>query len=324
MTMYRYSRAVLFVASILGAWTGAAAAERQVPEIPPCGERIRVIIDTDAACEIDDLYAIALAVLAQERFEIEGFVAAHFGDAGGPDGVEKSLAAIQTVLDRAGMAGRFPVKRGSHPLQYSTEPEDSEGVDFILQRASAKVDDRPLWIISLGACTDVACAYLKRPEIADRVVVFWHGRTQWPDKAWNFNAYNDLKAVRILFSSNLPLILFDTGTELYCPMDESEREIKPHGRLGGYLHEFRYRNAYFQSPKKGFFDLGDIAAIIDPSLVQSEVVAAPSVNWDMLYNHRQTHGRMLRIHQIDRDGTFALLYARLREHNAAEAPSGSE
>lgn len=324
MTMYRYSRAVLFVASILGAWTGAAAAERQVPEIPPCGERIRVIIDTDAACEIDDLYAIALAVLAQERFEIEGFVAAHFGDAGGPDGVEKSLAAIQTVLDRAGMAGRFPVKRGSHPLQYSTEPEDSEGVDFILQRASAKVDDRPLWIISLGACTDVACAYLKRPEIADRVVVLWHGRTQWPDKAWNFNAYNDLKAVRILFSSNLPLILFDTGTELYCPMDESEREIKPHGRLGGYLHEFRYRNAYFQSPKKGFFDLGDIAAIFDPSLVQSEVVAAPSVNWDMLYNHRQTHGRMLRIHQIDRDGTFALLYAKLREHNAAEAPSGSE
>src|SRR5689334_8354311 len=77
------------------------AAERAVPQLPPPGERIRVLIDTDAACEIDDLYAIALALASQDRFKIEGFVAAHFGDSGGPQGIEKSAAAIKTVQEKA-------------------------------------------------------------------------------------------------------------------------------------------------------------------------------------------------------------------------------
>ena len=177
------------------------AGNRHVPEIPAPGEKLRVIIDTDAACEIDDLYAIALAVLCRDRFEIEGFVATHFGDAGGPEGIDKSFRAIETVLEMAGLTGEFPVKRGSAPFQYSAVPVESEGVDFIIQRAMATDKDDPLWVISLGACTNIASAYLKEPKIADRVVVFWHGRTRWPDKAWNFNVYNDLKAARILFRS---------------------------------------------------------------------------------------------------------------------------
>lgn len=36
---------------------------RPVPELPGVGEKIRVIIDTDAANEIDDLYALALALV---------------------------------------------------------------------------------------------------------------------------------------------------------------------------------------------------------------------------------------------------------------------
>ncbi|MBD3265585.1 hypothetical protein GF373_02860, partial [bacterium] len=95
------------------------SAEREVPALPEKGEKIRVLIDTDAACEIDDLYAIALALVSQDRLQIEGFVAAHFGDAGGPNGIERSYQAIQTVLEKAGLAGKFPIKRGSPPFQFS-------------------------------------------------------------------------------------------------------------------------------------------------------------------------------------------------------------
>jgi inosine-uridine nucleoside N-ribohydrolase len=296
----------------------ASAAERRAPEIPPPGEKIRVIIDTDAACEIDDQYAIALAILSQERFEIEGFVAAHFGDAGGADGIEKSAQVIQHVLEKAGFDDRFPVKRGSDPFQYSKVPAESEGVDFILECAFAPEEDRPLWIISLGACTDVASAYLKRPEIAEKVIVFWHGRTRWPDKAWNFNVYNDLKAARVLFSSDLPLVLFDTGTYLRCPMEESKARIRPHGELGRYLHDFRLTKPYYQSPRKGFFDLGDVAALVDPSLVYWEVVDVPGINWDMAYDRSKSFGSMVRIYQIDRDRTFELLYRKLAESQRLE------
>jgi len=290
----------------------ASVADRVVPQLPPPGERLRVVIDTDAACEIDDLYAIALALAAPDKFKIEGFVGAHWGDAGGPRGIEKSVASVDTQLKKAGMADRFPVKRGAPPFQYSAVPVESEGVDFLIERALAADEQAPLWIISLGACTDVASAWLKRPEIARKVVVFWHGRTQfWPEKCWNFNVYNDLKAVRILFTSNLPLILFDTGTHLTCPMAESEQRLKPCGELGRYLHEFRLRSQGFQSPKKGFFDLGDIAALVEPSLVKAEVVTAPNVNWDMLYQPAKGQGQILRIDNIDRDGTFGLLYRKM-------------
>ena len=58
----------------------------------------------------------------------------------------------------------------------------------------------------------------------------------------------------------MDFVLFDTGTYLTCPMEESEQRLKPCGPLGEYLHEYRHTNPYFSRSDKGFFDLGDIAA----------------------------------------------------------------
>ena len=291
------------------------AGERAVPSIPPADQRLRVIIDTDAACEIDDLYALALAVLSSDRLELEGIIAAHYGDFGGPQGVEKSFQLVNEVLDRAGLIGKIPVKRGSHPFRYSSVPEESEGVDFIIERAMAD-DPRPLWVVSLGPCTDMAAAYLKKPKIASRVVAFWHGRTKWPTQCWNFNSVNDVKAVRIVFSSRLPLVLFDTGTHLTCSMEETAERLAPYGELGKMLHEYRYKDPNFQLPSKGFFDLGDIAALVDPALLKTEVVDVPGVDWDLRYDHENTHGKMLRIYNIDREGTFDTLFRRIEEKHS--------
>ena len=96
-------------------------AQRKVPVIPPKDQKLRVIIDTDARNEIDDLWAIALAVRCPDRFQIEGFVAANYDNrnhGAGPASVETSARAIATVLEKAGMAGRFPIKHGSPPLRY--------------------------------------------------------------------------------------------------------------------------------------------------------------------------------------------------------------
>ena len=88
----------------------------------------------------------------------------------------------------------------------------------------------------------------------DRVVVFWHFRTRWPEKCYNFNVFGDPRAAKLIFHSPLSFVLFDTGLYLRCPMEESERRVAPHGELGRHLHEFRYERSGFQSPKKGFFD----------------------------------------------------------------------
>lgn len=295
--------------------------QRRVPVIPPSNQRIRVIIDSDAKNEIDDQYAIALAILSPERFAIEGFVGANFdNERGGPDSIEKSVREIELILDKAGMAGRWPVLHGSHPMQYRNVPSESEGVDFIIEHAMAGSPDDPLWVVGLGAATDMASAYLKEPRIVERVVAFWHLRTRWPEKCYNFNVFGDVRATRTLFHSPLSFVLFDTGTYLTCPMEESERMVKPYGALGCYLHDYRYTSPAFMSPKKGFFDLGDIAALLDPALACWEETECPEVNWDLAYHFKGTLGSILRCYHVDRDRTFALLYDRLRRFYGTHEP----
>jgi inosine-uridine nucleoside N-ribohydrolase len=185
-------------------------------------------------------------------------------------------------------------------------------VDFIIERAMAGTADDPLWVVGLGASTDIASAFLLEPRIIDRVVVFWHFRTHWPAKCYNFNVIGDVRAARLVFHSPLSFVLFDTGTYLRCPMDESERMVRPHGELGRYLHEYRFTDQAFKSPRKGFFDLGDIAALVEPDLACWEETACPEVGWDLDYHFTGRMGSILRCYHVDRDRTFSLLYEKLR------------
>ena len=291
-------------------------AQRTVPPIPPTDEAIEVLIDTDAKNEIDDQWALALAILRLDRFKIEGFVAAPFRLQGKPystfqQTIDASLAEIELVTTLAGAKNRWPIHAGSVPLTSMTSYSDSPGVDFIIERARAHTPENPLWLIVLGAPTNAAAAWLKAPDIADKIIVFWHGRSQWPTKCQNFNAQGDPFATRVLFESNLPLILFDTGAHLTVSMVESEAEVKPHGALGDYIHEAR--KPLYTSSNKGMFDLGDIAALVDPSIATWEVVDCPTVTEDLLYDFDNLNGKILRCKTVDRNSTFALLYDGLEE-----------
>ena len=293
--------------------SGYDFSERPIPNKPDPTKQIRVIIDADAKNEVDDQWAIALALFARDRFRIEGFVAANFDNHhGGPSSIRKSYDEILLLLEKAGMSGEFPVYMGSPPMQYKYAPSESEGVDFIIETALNSTPEDPVWIIALGSATNLASAYLKNPEIARTSVFFWHGRTRWPDKLWNFNVFGDRIAAMTLFHSPIPFILFDTGTYLYCSMEESEKEVRPHGELGKYLHDVRKTGEWYQRSDKGFFDLGDIAALVDPSLATWEVVECPEIDPDLTYRFTGNKGKILRCFDIDRDGTFELLYERLR------------
>ena len=89
------------------------------------------------------------------------------------------------------------------------------------------------------------------------------------------------------------------------------RETKTDEQRSALLHEYRYKNDWYQLPIKGVFDMGDIVALVDPAVVKHEVVDAPSVNWDMRYDHEKTHGKILRLHDLDRDKTFEMIYQKL-------------
>ncbi len=309
--------AIVFIctASFVNAQTGKFHGEKTVvPKIPPKGEKIPLIIVSDATNEIDDIWAIALALSYPERFDILGFVGSnydHTHQGVGSKSVWLSVKEIFTILEKAGMGGQFPVFPGGHPMRYEFEPASSEGIDFIVEQAMNHSPEKPLWVVGLGSPTDLASAYLQEPAIQDRVVMFWHARTEntWPDRAINYNIKGDMQASKMMFHAPFPLVLFDTGTHLTAgPLEETEREVKPHGEFGEYLYEYRKKHPYYLREDKGYFDLGDIAALLDPDLATWEEIDCPTVSHYMDYNFEKTNGRILRCKYIDRDGVFKLFY----------------
>jgi purine nucleosidase len=299
------------------------------PKIPPKEERMRVIIVSDATNEIDDVWAIALAILYPERFDIEGFVGSNYDHTStgvGPKSIAMSVNEIHTILAKAGMKGKYPVYAGAHPMQYEFAPSGAEGVDFIVKRAMAGTPENPLWIIGLGAATDLASAYLQEPAIKDRIVMFWHGRTEntWPHRAINYNVKGDMHAARMLFHAPFPFVLFDTGTHLNAgTLEESEKNVKPYGALGEYLYNYRLQREDWRGNKKGFFDLGDIAVLIAPELGTWEETTCPTISPYMDYNFEKTNGTFLRCMDVDRDKAYQLLYRKLKENYGTDNSNDS-
>lgn len=289
--------------------------QRFVPTIPDPKERIKVIIDTDAANEIDDLYAIALAIRSPKRFLIEGFVATHFAASRGPEGIDMSCAVIHELMEEAGVKGRYPVMKGGDPMRYPGAPSQSSGAEFIIDKARQSSPSEPLWVIGLGAATNLATAVLLAPDILPLVRYVFHARCEylWPERTVQYNICGDIIAAKTLLESRVPLVWFDTGTHICASYETTREKLAGLGRLGKYLHEYRDRNAYFRQEGKGFFDLGDIAYLIKPDVCKSEIVPAPALTRWMYFDQDAQNGEMLRVYDINAQETWEILYDRLDE-----------
>ncbi|MEK4460050.1 nucleoside hydrolase [Paenibacillus sp. FSL R10-2748] len=140
----------------------------EVPE----SKKIRLIINTDAKNEADDQYAIVHALLTP-RFNLKGIIAAHFGERRTTASMQESYDEIINLLDLMNMNDEVPVFKGTErSIPNENTPTMSEGAELIIREAM--LDDRqPLYVIFLGAITDLASAYLACPEIAGRFTAVW-------------------------------------------------------------------------------------------------------------------------------------------------------
>ena len=125
----------------------------------PAGAVRRVIVDTDAKNEADDLYAI-LHHLLTPMFDVRGIIATHFESKAQTPGetMEMSYREAQKLLALA-QIDDVPLLRGCPlPLASPADAPDSEGVRFLIEEAR-KPDDRPLYIAVQGAMTNVCLLY---------------------------------------------------------------------------------------------------------------------------------------------------------------------
>lgn len=308
------------------------------------GSRPRIIIDTDAANEIDDQFALAWALLSPAQLQVEAVYAEPFSfahrrgllsqaphDAApfNPPavGMERSYQEILHVYDKLGLPSHGRVFRGSaRYMPSATQPVHSEAVDHLIATARACHGSEPLYVVALGCVTNIASALLLAPDIVDTIVVVWTSAfpSHAPHINNSFNLEQDLPASQLLFDSGVPHVYlpgYHVGAQLRLSLPEVERYVQGRGAMGDYLHHLFTHNPLW--PVLGLngtephswviWDIINIAWLLNPTWVPSELVRTPRLGADMRWQADPTRHLMREAYAVQRDCIFADLFAKLPE-----------
>ena len=170
---------------------------------------IDVVLDTDAYNEIDDQFAIAYLLKNKQKLNTKAIYAAPFlnpRSESPADGMEKSYNEIFKLLDL--MNENLPVFRGSDKFMDDEKtPVVSDAARDLAQRADGYSPEKPLYIVAIGAITNVASAFLLNPKMAENTVVVWlGGHALHYTNTREFNMYQDVAASRVVMSSGVPFV----------------------------------------------------------------------------------------------------------------------
>ena len=187
-------------------------------------KRIRVILDTDAACEADDPFAIAHAVLSPKLI-VKGIVAEHFAQ---PGSMRRSHDAVRRLMNA--MHRTENVLYGEeYPL--NREGLLSEGVAFMIEEA-LREDSHPLFILCLGALSNIARALEAAPGIAEKITIVTigghsHDIKEAPFREFNFG--NDPDAANVVLGSRAEVWQIPSSVygSLCVGLAELQRRVLP-------------------------------------------------------------------------------------------------
>ena len=171
--------------------------------------KIDVVLDTDTFNEIDDQFALAYLLRSTEKLNTKAIYAAPFFNqhsTSPADGMERSYEEIKKVL--ALMNEDLPVFKGSDKyLPDERTAVDSPAADDLIARAKLYSPENPLYVVAIGAITNVASALIKAPEITENIVIVWLGGNsrQYHDTK-EFNMMQDVAAARVVMRSAAPFV----------------------------------------------------------------------------------------------------------------------
>ncbi len=314
---------------------------REQRYIVPRSKQVRVIIDTDAGAEADDQFAIAHALMTP-KFDVVGIIAEQFGDRQGESTMLDSYDEIKRVVRKMGLEDEVTVLKGEEKALDLLDNEGvSEGVQFIIDEAF-KEDDRPLFVLNMGAITNLATAHRMNPAIDDHIVAIWIGGGTYPVGHMDFNLANDVTAANTIMASNMELWQIPLGsyTRMAVSFYELMEKVAPCGTIGAYLIEkmmavneedcsgnlddidfggkmSRGAKSVFIRTSEGW-SLGDspaVGVLITPQAQNMSMIKGQRFNPDGTYGEYIGDHRLIRVYNnIDSRVILEDFYAKLRYH----------
>ncbi len=311
-------------ASLLQSTAGALGGTLEQRLTPP-SVKVQAVLDTDTYNEIDDQFATAYALLSPQHMEVEAIYAAPFRNersTSAGEGMQKSYEEILRILARLNRkpegyayvgSGRFMDGEG--------KPVDSPAARDLIAKAM-QPRTSPLYVLTIGAPTNVASALLLEPAIRDRIVVVWLGGQplSFPS-AREFNLQQDLHASRVLLDSGVALVVIPTrnvSEHLRTTVPEVNVHLKGKSPIADYLAGEYEAYTRWKSPNVGFplsrviWDISAIAWIIEPKWVPTELVPSPKLS-DQYTWERPTGRHQVRFAtHANRDQIFNDLFRKLQ------------
>jgi inosine-uridine nucleoside N-ribohydrolase len=296
-------------------------SQRLVQLEPPTERPVPMVLDTDTYNEIDDQFALAYALISPE-LDVQAVYAAPFlneRSKGPGDGMEQSYEEILRILGKLDRSPDGFAFKGSRAFIADPKtPESSPATRDLIARARTHSPDNPLYVVAVGAITNVANALLIEPEILPNIVVVWLGGNghAWP-KQYEFNYQQDLRASRTIFDSGVPLVQLPCTpvvTHFTTTVPEMEAHVGGHGAIGDYLLKIfkDYREDHF-AWSKVLWDMTAVAWVINHQWLPSVVVHSPIVTNDYTYSFDDSRHLIRVIYHLNRDPIFRDFFTKLQK-----------
>jgi len=286
--------------------------------------RVRIVLDTDAYNEIDDQFAIAYMMKKPGMFDVLALNAAPFSNdkSSGPgDGMFKSYDEIIKLLHLMDMGNKKEIVfRGSETyLPDEKTPVESPAARELVRLSNTGTPDDPLYIVAIGAITNVASALLIDPAIVERCVIVWLGghARHWYDTR-EFNMQQDVAAARVVFDSGAPVVqlpCMGVVSELRTTGPELISWLRGKNKISDYLTDNTIEEvagyAGGTAWSRVIWDVSAIAWFIDGNFMSGSIKPVPICEYDYTYSYDPNRHSYLMIESLDRDAIFTDLFKTL-------------
>lgn len=283
------------------------------------GKKKKIILDTDTYNEIDDQYALAYAMLSPDKIELLSVNAAPFShkNTTAAQGMELSYNEIFRIMNLTNpeLAKKIPVYRGSDRfMTRKDEYVESEACDNIIN--TVMNSEELVYIVAIGAITNVASAIVKCPEIAKKTVLVWLGghALERPDTK-EYNLRQDIPGTQAVFDSGIPIYQIPCDgvcSQFITTVPELNYYLRDKNELCNYLVDITAN--YTTKPygwSKVIWDVTAIGAFTVPEASEVVIIPRPYVTSDCRYAFDASREPYMYVRKIRRDPLYADLFTKL-------------
>ena len=270
--------------------------EQRIKNLSVPQGRVDVVLDTDAYNEIDDQFAIAYMMRSKEKLNTKAIYAAPFFIDGKvrdiKEGMEKSYDEILKILKLSNEHTNV-FKGSEHYLEDEQTPVVSPAARDLVDRARQYSPEKPLYVVAIGAITNIASALLLSPEIKDNIVVVWlGGHALHYHHTCEFNMRQDIAAARVVMQCGVPFVQLPCDgvvNSFTISKNELEYWLEGKNELADYLAKNTIREA--EEYAKGtawtrvIWDVTAVAWLLNDSdrFMESRIIKTPLPTYDHLY-----------------------------------------